>query len=301
LPNCSIMNLNFDPINLDKQKDYSALLEKCPQVASDYSFLNLWAWAEEYGLRWAWEDKLVWLKQTRPEAYLWAPIGAWDVIDWQSTFAAQIRSLLKFIRVPEKLVECWRAALGDRIEIVEAREHWDYVYAVKDLIELKGNRYHKKKNLFNQFLKKYEYSYVPFGPDLIEQAMNMQEDWCTWRDCESSEVLSAENKAISKILMDWRHLNGTMGGAILVDGRMAAYTVADRLTQDTVVIHFEKGNTQYKGIYQAINQMFLAHEAANFELVNREQDLNDKGLRKAKLTYHPAQFLRKYSVTLTGS
>jgi hypothetical protein len=295
------MNLNFDPINLDKQKDYSALLEKCPQVASDYSFLNLWAWAEEYGLRWAWEDKLVWLKQTRPEAYLWAPIGAWDVIDWQSTFAAQIRSLLKFIRVPEKLVECWRAALGDRIEIVEAREHWDYVYAVKDLIELKGNRYHKKKNLFNQFLKKYEYSYVPFGPDLIEQAVNMQEDWCTWRDCESSEVLSAENKAISKILMDWRHLNGTMGGAILVDGRMAAYTVADRLTQDTVVIHFEKGNTQYKGIYQAINQMFLAHEAANFELVNREQDLNDKGLRKAKLTYHPAQFLRKYSVTLTGS
>ncbi|UCD79081.1 MAG: DUF2156 domain-containing protein [Desulfobacterales bacterium] len=295
------MNLNFEPIRLDKQNEYNKLLDSCPQVASDYSFLNLWAWAEDYGLSWAWDEKIVWIKQTRPEAYWWAPIGAWDLIDWQSRFAGRINTPMIFIRVPEKLVECWRAALGNRIETAEAREHWDYVYAVQDLIELRGNRYHKKKNLFNQFIKNYEYTYVPFGPDLIKQAMDMQEDWCTWRDCESSEVLSAENKAISKILTDWQNLDGTMGGAIIVDGRMAAYTVADRLTQDTVVIHFEKGDTQYKGVYQAINQMFLAHEAADFALVNREQDLNDEGLRKAKLSYHPVEFLRKYRVALTGS
>ena len=299
----SVMKLNFESIRLDKQRDYLALLGKCAQVASDYSFLNLWAWAEDYGLRWAWEEKLVWIKQTRPEEYLWAPVGAWDLIDWQSRFAEQADSRTAFIRVPEKLVEYWRAALGDRMEIAEAREHWDYLYVLKDLIELKGNRYHKKKNLFNQFTRNYEYTYVPFGPDLIEQAMNMQQDWCTWRDCESSEILTAENKAIFRMLKDWRHLNGTMGGAIFVDGKMAAYTVAEALTQDTVVIHFEKGDTQYKGIYQAINQMFLAHMADNFTYftsVNREQDLNDEGLRKAKLSYHPAQFLHKYRVTLTG-
>ena len=82
---------------------------------------------------------------------------------------------------------------------------------------------------------------------------------------------------------------------------MAAYTVAEALTPDTLVIHFEKGDTQYKGIYQAINQMFLAHEADSYKWVNREQDLNDEGLRKAKLSYHPADFLRKYRVTLTGA
>jgi uncharacterized protein len=300
LPKFSVMKLNFESIRLEKQRDYLELLGKCPQVASDYSFLNLWAWAEDYGLTWAWEEELVWIKQTRPEAYLWAPVGAWDLIDWKSRFAGQADRRTAFIRVPEKLAEYWRAASGDRIEIAEAREHWDYLYVLKDLIELKGNRYHKKKNLFNQFIRNYEYTYVPFGPDLIEQALNMQQDWCTWRDCESSEILSAENKAIFRLLEDWRHLNGTMGGAIFVDGKMAAYTVAEALTQDTVVIHFEKGDTRYKGIYQAINQMFLAHMTDNFTLVNREQDLNDEGLRKAKLTYHPVQFLRKYRVTLAG-
>ena len=34
-------------------------------------------------------------------------------------------------------------------------------------------------------------------------------------------------------------------------------------------------------------------------LVNREQDLNDPGLHKAKLSYHPVEFLQKYRVTLT--
>ena len=87
----------------------------------------------------------------------------------------------------------------------------------------------------------------------------------------------------------------------MVDGTMVAYTVAEALTQQSVVIHFEKGDTQYKWVYQAINQMFIAHSAQNFLKVNREQDLNDEGLRKAKLSYHPVEFVRKYRVTFVGS
>jgi hypothetical protein len=292
------MNLNFEPISLDRQKEYLALLAKCPQVASDYSFLNLWAWAEDYGLRWAWEEDLVWIKQTRPTELYWAPVGSWNLIDWQNRHEHRADSHTVFIRVPQKLVEIWSAAAGDEANVSEERGHWDYLYTVSDLIELKGNRYHKKKNLLNQFVKKYEFTYLPLEPGLIEQALGMQEDWCTWRDCESSEVLSAENKAIARILNDWQQFNGVQGGAIIINGAMAAYTVAERLTPDSIVIHFEKGDTQYKGVYQAINQMFLANSATQFALVNREQDLNDEGLRKAKLSYHPVSFVDKCRVTL---
>jgi hypothetical protein len=301
LPKRLEMNLKFEPISLDKQNEYLELLGICPQVASDYSFLNLWAWAEDYGLHWAWEDDLVWIKQTYPETFLWAPVGPWNIIDWHKRFNGQINSRMIFIRVPQKLVDLWSVGLGGQVQITEERGHWDYLYTVADLIELKGNRYHKKKNLLNQFVNKYDYTYKQFGPELIKQAMGMQQDWCTWRDCESSEVLSAENKAISRILRDWQHLKGIFGGALIVDGAMVAYTVAEILTPQSVVIHFEKGDTQYKGVYQAINQMFLAQSARNFTLVNREQDLNDEGLRKAKLSYLPAKFLNKYRVALPGS
>ena len=80
---------------------------------------------------------------------------------------------------------------------------------------------------------------------------------------------------------------------------MVAYTVAERLTRDTLLIHFEKGNPEYKGVYQAVNQMFLANLTDEFIIVHREQDLDDEGLRKAKLSYNPMDFLRKYKVTIS--
>jgi hypothetical protein len=293
-----LVKLKFEPLSLEKQTRYLELLAICPEVASDYSFMNIWAWAEDYGLQWAWEDDLVWIKQTHPEELFWAPIGPWESIDWHNRYAVNADNQTVFIRVPQTLVDIWSTAPGEQIRVEEERGHWDYLYRVDDLIELKGNRYHKKKNLLNQFVRKYDFTYMPFGLKIIDQAMEMQEDWCTWRDCESSEVLSAENKAIARVLDDWQHFKGTRGGALMVNGTMVAYTVAEKLTPDSIVIHFEKGNTQYKGVYQAINRMFLANSARQFALVNREQDLNDEGLRKAKLSYHPVEFIKKYRVTM---
>jgi len=126
------MNLSFEPISLDKQKDYAELLDNCPQVASDYSFLNLWAWAEDYGLHWAWEENLVWIKQTRPEVFFWAPIGPWKLIDWQARYDGHADSRMDFIRVPQKLAELWSAAVGDEATVVEERGHWDYLYTVAE-------------------------------------------------------------------------------------------------------------------------------------------------------------------------
>ncbi len=295
------MTLHFEPIRLDRQEDYLAILAQSPQIASDYSFLNLWAWSEEYGLNWAWDDDLVWIRQSRPEEYLWAPVGLWDAVDWPKRMNASSPMNLIFTRVPEMLTNLWRESFSPKIQIEEERGNWDYLYGVTDLIELKGKRYHKKKNLVNQFNRKYDFTYLPFGVGMVEQAMAMQTDWCTWRDCESSDILSAENRAIFKILKEWRQLAGLFGGALMVEDSMVAYTVAEPLTSDMLLIHFEKGDTQYKGIYQAINQMFLANSASDYTFVNREQDLNDEGLRKAKQSYHPEDYLRKYSVTLSGT
>ena len=292
-----MMSLRFEPIDLEKQEDYLKILARCPQVASDYSFLNLWAWSPEYELSWAWDEDLIWIRQNRPDTILWAPVGAWDAVDWPGRLRDRQATQHTFTRVPQMLANLWREKLPQQVKLEDERGNWDYLYTVADLIELQGNRYHKKKNLLNQFNRNYASTYLPFGADLVEQAMAMQTDWCTWRDCESSDILTSENRAIFKILKEWRRLDGLFGGALIVDGSMVAYTLAEALTRDMVLIHFEKGDTQYKGVYQAINQQFLANSASDYALVNREQDLNDEGLRKAKLSYHPSDYLQKYRVT----
>lgn len=288
--------LNYEPISLDRQEAYLRFFQKCPQKTSDYSFVNLWAWAEAYELCWAWDKDLVWIKQNRPEPANWAPIGPWHTIDWRSRLSLLVDDDPPFIRVPEDLSQRWKKIVGSRLETRDNRGHWDYLYLFEDLLHLKGNRFHKKKNLLNQFTKKYHYAYAPLDPETIPLAVGMQGDWCLWRDCESSDTLSAENLAIKRVLSHWERLKGLTGGVLMVDQTIAAYTVAEALTDDMLLIHFEKANPLVKGGYQAINQIFLKSARMGFKRVNREQDLDDEGLRQAKLSYHPSGFLRKYEV-----
>ncbi|MCP4690553.1 MAG: DUF2156 domain-containing protein, partial [Desulfobacterales bacterium] len=200
------MSLSFEPVSMEKSAEYVERLQACPAVTSDYSVVNLWGWAEEYGLEWAWTDDLVWIRRTRPEKRFWAPVGPWDAVDWRRRFKELFHGETGFSRVPEKLTEAWRKSLGDRITEEETRGHWDYLYAAEALIQLKGKPFHKKRNLLNQFRKKYDFEYTSFGPEMIHMAMGMQEDWCTWRDCESSEALSAENRVIPRVLKSWDKL-----------------------------------------------------------------------------------------------
>ncbi len=292
------MPLNFEPIDIDRQDAYQEKLALCSQVASDYSFINIWGWGPEYGLQWAWHDNLVCIKQTKPKEMLWAPVGDWNGTDWKSLMETAKESCPRLIRVPEALLEIWRETLSLPMTVNESRDHWDYLYDRQALVDLKGNRYHKKKNLVNQFIKKNDFMYLPFGPKMVEQAKDMQEDWCAWRDCESIDTLFAENEAIARVFDNWQHLKGITGGAIRVGLNLAAYTVAEVLPDDSLVIHFEKGCPDYKGSYQAINQMFLEHDESRCKIVNREQDIGDKGLRKAKLSYLPIDYVRKYEVIL---
>ena len=294
------MPLNFEPIDLQRQTEYIKYFERCPQKTSDYSFANLWGWAPAYGLLWAWTDKLVWIKQTIPHELYWAPVGPWENINWDVSFNnfLNLSEHTTIVRVPERLIECWQKGLKKGLTVTETRGAWDYLYAVPELVELKGNRFHKKKNLLNQFKNNYAYHYLPFESALIDSALNMQNDWCTWRDCESSEMLSAENKAISRILGSWEKLKHLMGGAIFVKDEIVAYTIGERLDEQNLVIHFEKGNPVFKGVYQVINQMFLENSGNTYQIVNREQDLDDAGLRKAKLSYHPVDYIKKFQVDL---
>jgi len=294
------MTLEFEPIagtaGLSRQTEYVRRLALCPQVTSDYSFLNLWGWSEEHDLSWAWEEDLVWIRQNSPSPCFWAPIGPWQSVDWKARLSKNFPEGARFIRVPEQLADSLGQTLQGAVTVKDARGHWDYLYDVDDLVGLQGNRFHKKKNLVNQFKKKYAYSLVPLGPDFAKEALALQDDWCLWRDCESIEALAAENRVIRKVFANWDSFHNLMGTGILVDTRLVAYTVAEPLGDREVLIHFEKGNTDFKGVYQAINQTFLESVQDRFTLVNREQDLDDPGLRKAKESYQPSGFHKKFEV-----
>jgi hypothetical protein len=292
------MPLDFQPLSLTQQDNYRQLLQETPQKASDYSFINLWTWQEEYGLEWAFEHGLVWIRQTKPSSVLWAPVGPWHEINWRNFFQQNDLERYRFTRVPQDLLDIWQQQDPQKISFQEAPEQWDYLYSVAELINLSGNRFHKKKNLLKQFTRKYSFNYLPLSSEETERALTLQTEWCLWRDCEDSTTLQAENKAILRAFQDWNSLKNVLGGGLEIEGNMVAFTIAEPLDTENIVIHFEKACPQYKGSYQAINQLFLKNSAAAYTYVNREQDLGDPGLRKAKKSYNPYGYLQKYIVDI---
>ncbi len=291
------MDLDFKPVCLSMQSEYREFFSRCSEMASDYSFINLWGWADVYGLEWARIDSLIFIRQALPEPAYWAPVGNWAEIDWVGLVKEYPELKTTFIRVPETLAGIWQTVFDDAAA-VEDRDQWDYLYDAQALRELRGNRFHKKKNLLNQFVRSYEYQYREMTAGMIDQALALQDDWCIWRECASDDHLVNENRALTRVLSNWDTLLGISGGSLWDRDRMVACTVGERVADDTLVIHFEKGDPAYRGIYQAINQMFLAGQSPSIQWVNREQDLGDDGLRKAKQSYHPAGFLKKYRIAL---
>ncbi|MDR3319445.1 MAG: phosphatidylglycerol lysyltransferase domain-containing protein [Desulfovibrio sp.] len=301
------MTTAFTPVSLERRDDYYTRWALTPVHSLDYTLANLWGWQEYYGLEWCFDTDLCWLRQTRPLPVFWAPLGDWQAVDWGALDRTAWRAMLAgtgidagnkliFLRVPEELAKLWQRVLPLGLDVVEDRGQWEYLYKQEELALLPGNRFHKKKNHYNRYKKKYGEDYHNLDNDMIEEVLILQDNWCQLHECHDSPSLVAENKSINRVLSHWNFFKGLCGGSLHADGKMVAFSVGERLGEQTLGVHYEKGLNCFMGVYQAINGLFAQHAGAECVLVNRAQDMNEEGLRQAKLSYLPTDFLRKYKV-----
>lgn len=293
------MDTRFTSVTLEDKDRYHELWQKTPRRSLDYSLINLWGWQEHYGLEWQFSDGLCWIRQTKPETIWWAPVGPWHEVDWRTICGRLCADNQRtFIRVPEELLNVWHEVLADKVRAEEDRGQWEYLYLQKDLANLAGNKFHKKRNHFNSYVKTYgSPDYKTIDDQMIQDVLSVQDDWCQWHECDDSPSLMAENDAVNRVLLHWDNFRNLLGGSLYVDGRMIAFSVGEKLDDETLGVHFEKGLNGFKGVYQAMNCEFARHAGEGMIWINRAQDLDEEGLRQAKLTYMPADYLRKFKVS----
>ena len=289
------------PLTLEDRELVRDLFAARPPQQSEFTFTNLFVWREAYSLRVARLDDaiLVFSWRADPEdSFLFPPLGDAN----EDTVRAGLRALAEAGH-DAKLARATRADLDrlglteDGYQIVSDRAQWDYVYRVPDLIALRGNKYHDKRNHLEQFLREHEYAYRPLTPDLAPACKALHDRWCDEKHCDLYATLRAEVRAVKEVLDHLEEL-GAVGGCLEIEGRLEAFTLGELLDPETVVIHIEKANAVYHGLYQLVNQQFLAQLWPTIPFVNREQDLGLEGLRKAKESYHPHHLVEKFEVRL---
>ena len=185
-------------------------------------------------------------------------------------------------------------------EVEEQVDLKDYLYDGEAMRTLAGKKLHKKKNHLNAFMREYEgrYEYRRLCCSDRHEVWEFMERWRQKKaDADALEdSLEYEVAGIHEILKNCSSLSVRMA-AVYVDGQMEAFTIGSLNERENMaVIHIEKANPDIKGLYQFINQQFLVHEFPDVALVNREDDVGMEGLRKAKMSYNPIGFARKYMV-----
>lgn len=292
------MNLDFKPVDIEDKAIFNRYFKEDPPEISELTFTNLFMWQCLYHPVWTELDDvlLVVMNPDGSSSYGLQPVGRGDK-------QKAIETLLTYLEGKTDMPEIKRAGEGfvnnvdrTRFTCTPDRDNSDYVYQTTDLINLSGRKYHRKKNHLNQFKKSYEYEYRELDADLVECFINMQEEWCKMRECVENPTLLSEDYAVRRALIHFEELD-YRGGAIIVNGRMEAFSLGEPLNLDTAVIHIEKANPDIPGLYTAINQMFTANAWSDKGFINREQDLGIDGLRKAKESYYPHHMVNKYTIT----
>lgn len=290
----------FRDLTLEDKTLFDHAFTQIPPQISEFTFTNLFIWRQAYQIKISrFHTLLCLLSDQGANSFFFPPIGKGDVVECNQNLLHYLEGkgiTPKIARMPEVIVEQidWKIS-GMKTEL--DRNQSDYIYLTQDLIELKGRKYHRKRNHIKQFQEKYSFQYIPLTSEWIPQCLQLGAEWCDLRHCEAIPGLLNESLAIKEAFTHFEEL-GVKGGAILIDGKVEAFSLGDPLNPETVVIHIEKANPAYEGLYPTINQAFLEHQWSGYTYINREQDLGEEGLRKAKESYYPHHMINKYTITL---
>ena len=263
----------------------------------DYTFGNHFIWADSNRILIAELDGFYCAASGPDDALLYNfPAGEGDVrpvIEALRKDAAE-RGTPFVLRGMDAAASAWLdAAFPGAFTLSTNRDYCDYIYLSERLSSLSGKKLHGKRNHINRFMEN-DWVYEPITQDNIADARRMNDEWCKRYNCTEDPGLNHEACAVKRAFENFFAL-GFTGGLLRVNGHVVAYTMGEPVNEDTFVVHIEKAFPDVQGAYPMINQQFVRHACANYKYVNREEDLGDEGLRKAKLSYYPDILLEKYT------
>lgn len=298
------MSLEFKKIeasDIDKLTPYFNLR---PNKTCDSVFLESYLWRNFYQTRFAISDEksILWLMTKDGEDYSAMPMCKEEDLEHYFTeiknyFNQTLKKPLKIYLADEAAVQVLKLP-EDQFEVEEMEDDRDYIYDSVAMKTLSGKKLHKKKNHLNGFLRQYEgrYLYRTLCCSDRGDIWRFLDRWRLQKSGDPDSQLDMEVEGIHEILKNCSSLGVHMGG-VFIDGDLQAFSIGScNCLENMVIIHIEKANSEINGLYQFINQQFLINEFPDAKLVNREDDMGIEGLRRAKMSYDPIDFARKYMI-----
>ena len=179
------------------------------------------------------------------------------------------------------------------------RDSFDYIYTVEELTELHGKKLQAKRNHCNRFEQDHpNFETRVVTMENIALCREMVQKW--YEVHEWNEQIEQEKTAISRAFDCFDKTN--MDGLMLLDGgEVIAFSMGARMNEEYYDVCFEKAYSAINGAYAMINREFsrmIAQKYPDVQFLNREDDMGEPGLRKAKESYQPTLLLEKFNAAV---
>ncbi len=290
--------INFNRITLDKKEEYEKYLFDGNERGCEYSFANLYMWGRQSAALVC--DHLVLFSQYNRRSVYPFPVGNGDkkeAIDAIIEDSKERGIPCRFTGLTQREKNILEELYPNMFRFHCDRDFFDYVYDINDLADLKGRKFHSKKNHFNRFAANYpDYCVEEINESNIDKARAMVDSWYADRLQESpNSDFQMEKVAIDKAFRHYKDLG--MEGLIMYNrDEVIAVTLGSFTSENTIDVHFEKARRDIDGGYAVINCEFAKHihnKYPQIKYLNREDDMGIEGLRKAKESYRPHHMVEK--------
>lgn len=273
--------------------------EKDSQACED-CLLGLYVWKNRYQLELLKMDSGYALHSKRDGSFLY-PMPSNSAVSVLKELIDQNKNLVLHRVTTQQKTEI-EQNFPTLFSFEEDEGSFDYLYEVESLAELRGKKLSKKRNHINSFLTSNDnWKTEKLSAKNIEECRGFAEEWYWNREESEPEIglesLQAEKESLWQIFDHYQQFQAD-GMILRVDGACCAFTIGQRVSEHTFDVVFEKADEQIRGAYNMINREFvraLRSQYPKLRFINRENDLNLPGLRKAKHSYMPAFLLEKYS------
>lgn len=283
------------------ESDISTLREyfdRYPSMCDDFTVGGILMWKEYFKYQIAIVEDTLIIKGVWPESgtpLFYEPRGPMSmecyrgiISDYCRHHGCEALLMLPVETMPQK------DSLPDEIDGEKLYVDWtEYLYDIDRFITFSGKKLEKKRNHLNYFRNNftgYEVEEISSGiaDELIEFVKRFS-------DRHSDNRLAVyESRKVIDILRDYDRYP-FLGVAIRYEGRILGFSFGEK-GGDSFVIHAEKGDIDYRGIYQAVASAMASVAKEHYptlRYLNREDDMGIETLRKSKLSYHPTLHISK--------
>lgn len=294
--------INFKKLEISDFYEANKIFKQYNIENCDHCFSTMVIWSHRFQVEISIQDGEVFMR-TKGDNSFWylSPTGAMpfeEAVKLIIEDARQNGHNVKIHAMNEEQKDKLQEGFPGQFAIIEDRDSYDYIYKGEDLRLLQGKNYQKKRNHCSRFEKDNpDYTFNIITQENIEKVKQFEKEWCKRNNCDEARGLFAEQQGIMELLNNYEKLD-LIGAFIETEQGIVAFTLAAPINDDMVDVIVEKAFHEINGAYAVINRDFAFHCLESYKFINREDDMGEENLRKAKLSYFPFEVREKFLAKL---